>query len=336
MEKRYSCCISAEEAGYTVKQVLIHKWKLGTAQIKKAKFRENGILVNGKRVTVRYVLREADRLEILLEEKSRASSHLIPVEGRIEIVYEDEDLLVVEKPAGIVCHPSAGHYCDSMANLLVGYFAAKGEGYVVRLAGRLDKGTSGLLIYAKNAPALTQLERERADGRMRKTYYAILTGIPIEEKGNAETMEGVVEEFIGPEPDIPMKQRVCTAQEGGVYAHTHYRILQKAADASCLLAEVNIATGRTHQIRTHMAWLGLPLAGDRMYGGGFYRETESGNSEGEFLTRPALHAYRISLEHPTTGERMEFHSKMPADMESFLLRHGIRTDALKSANSDRE
>ena len=201
MEKKYSCSISEEEAGYTVKQVLIHKWKLGTGQIKKAKFRENGIMVNGKQVTVRYELKYGDQLEILLEDKNQASSHLIPVSGNLHILYEDDDLLVVEKPAGIVWHPSAGHYCDSMANLLVGYFAEKGEGYVVRLAGRLDKGPSGLLLYAKHAPALTQLEKQRADGRMKKTYYAILTGCP-------SGLEADINEPVGPDPAVPMKQRV--------------------------------------------------------------------------------------------------------------------------------
>lgn len=301
MEKKYSCCITSEEAGYTVKQMMVYKWKLGTGQIKKAKFRENGILVNGNRVTVRYRLQAGDLLEVLLEDKNQASSHLIPVKGPLNVIYEDADILVVEKPAGIVCHPSAGHYCDSMANLLVGYFADRGEGYVVRLAGRLDRGTSGILLYAKHAPALTELERQREDGRMKKTYYAVLSGSP-------PVQEGDIEEPIGADPSVPMKQRVCSVQEGGADARTHYEIVQRAEDGSCSLASVSIATGRTHQIRVHMSWMGFPLVGDTLYGG----------MEQPGLKRQALHAYSLSFEHPVTGERMFFISDLPQDMADFL------------------
>lgn len=305
MEKRYSCCICAEEAGQTVKQILTRKWKLGSGQIKKAKFRKNGIQVNGKQVTVRYILEAGDFLEILLEEKAQASSHLIPVEGELRIIYEDADMLVVEKPAGIVCHPSAGHYCDSMANLMVGYFAQKGEGYVVRLAGRLDKGTSGLLLYAKHAPALTELERQRADGRMKKEYYAILDGCP------DAPHPCWIEAPLGPDESVPMKQRIyAEGEKGGACALTNYQIVWQAEDKSCSLAKVSIATGRTHQIRAHMSGLGHPLVGDSLYGGSGY------------LERPALHAFHLSLEHPVTGESLEFFSEMPSDMKAFLSRYG--------------
>ncbi len=302
MEKKYCCFISEKEAGYTVKQVLIYKWKLGTGQIKKAKFRENGILVNGNRVTVRYTLQAGDRLEVLLEEKKQASSHLIPVAGDLRVMYEDDDILVVEKPAGIVCHPSAGHYCDSMANLLVGYFAARGEGYVVRLAGRLDKGTSGLLLYAKHAPALTELERQRADGRMKKIYYAVLTGCP-------SVMEADIEEPIGADPAVPMKQRVCSLEEGGAYAKTHYRVICWSKDKNLSLAEITITTGRTHQIRTHMSWLGYPLIGDTLYGGAAK------------MNRPALHACSLSFEHPVTGKQMHFICEIPQDMHNCIVQN---------------
>ena len=302
MEKKYSCRICKQEDGRTVKQILTGKWKLGSGQIKKAKFRENGILVNGKRVTVRHVLKEGEFLEVLLEEKSFGSSHLIPVTGDLHILYEDADLLAVEKPAGLVCHPSGGHYCDSMANLVVGYFAGKGEGYVVRLAGRLDKGTSGILLYAKHAPALTDLERQRADGRMRKEYLAILEGCPDQEKG-------VIDQPIGPDPAVPMKQRVCSTQEGGLHSLTRYEICGKSGDRRYALARVTIETGRTHQIRTHMSWLGYQLVGDILYGGS------------AALSRPSLHAGKLAIEHPVYGKKLQFYSALPADMQSFLEAH---------------
>lgn len=302
MEKKYSCRICKQEDGCTVKQILTGKWKLGSGQIKKAKFRENGILVNGKRVTVRHVLKEGEFLEVLLEEKSFGSSHLIPVTGDLHILYEDADLLAVEKPAGLVCHPSGGHYCDSMANLVVGYFAGKGEGYVVRLAGRLDKGTSGILLYAKHAPALTDLERQRADGRMRKEYLAILEGCPDRERG-------VIDQPMGPDPAVPMKQRVCSPQEGGLRSLTRYEICGKSGDLRYAFARITIETGRTHQIRTHMSWLGYPLVGDSLYGGS------------TTLPRPALHAGKLTVQHPVSGKKLEFYSALPADMQNFLETH---------------
>lgn len=302
MEKRYSCQITEAEQGKTVKQILTGKWRLGTGQIKKAKFRPGGIVVDGRQVTVRYVLQQGEQLDVLIEDAKQASAHLIPTEGNLHVLYEDEDLLVVEKPAGIVCHPSAGHYCDSMANLLVGYFAGKGEGYVVRLAGRLDKGTSGMLLYAKHAPALTELERQRRDGRFHKTYYAIVMGA-------FETKKGQIIKKLGPDETVPMKQRTYeTDEEGGAFASTSYEVIKETVNGYTL-CRVQIQTGRTHQIRAHMASIGHPLAGDVMYGGE------------AVLSRPALHAGVLEFRHPGTGEKMYFTLEMSEDMKSFLRTH---------------
>lgn len=321
MEKCYRCTVSDQEAGKTVKQLLTGKWHLGTGQIKKAKFRENGILVNGEQVTVRYVLKEGDELQVLIEDKLQASSHLIPTEGEVHILYEDDDFLVVEKPAGIVCHPSGGHYCDSMANLLVGHYAAKGQGFVVRLAGRLDKDTSGLLLYAKNAPALTDFEKQRLNGSLKKTYYAIVCGIPLQEKGT-------IIQPMGPDSNVEMKQRVCSPEEGGVPAITHYEVInswnmneslngnssetvsgpdKNVEESAYSLLKIQIDTGRTHQIRCHMAWLGYPLAGDEMYGG---NQT--------YIYRHALHAGRIEVLHPDSREQLTFELPWPEDMENMI------------------
>lgn len=302
MEKRYSCQITEVEQGRTVKQILTGKWRLGTGQIKKAKFRPGGILVDGRQVTVRYVLQQGEKLDVLIEDAKQASDHLIPTEGKLHVLYEDEDFLIVEKPAGIVCHPSAGHYCDSMANLLTGYFARKGEGYVVRLAGRLDKGTSGMLLYAKHAPALTEFERQRKDGRLKKTYYAIVTGF-------LEQKKGQIIKPLGPDETVPMKQRAYEEGEaGGAFASTSYEVLEEMANGYTL-CRVQIQTGRTHQIRAHMASIGHPLAGDVMYGGE------------AVLERPGLHAGVLELIHPETGKSMCFTLDMPEDMETFLLEH---------------
>lgn len=321
MEKCYQCTITLEEAGKTVKQILTGKWHLGSGQIKKAKFRENGILVNGKQVTVRYVLSEGDELFVLIEDKAQASSHLIPVEGDLHIIYEDEDMLVVEKLAGMVCHPSGGHYCDSMANLLVGYYAAKGEGYVVRLAGRLDKDTSGLLVYAKNAPSLTDFEKQRAKGTFKKTYYAVVCGMPKE-------LKGTIDQPIGADPDVDMKQKVCSLEEGGVHAVTHYEVVKSWEVSSSLgekeayynsdgefysLLKIQIDTGRTHQIRCHMACLGHPLAGDEMYGGSL-----------KDIKRHALHAGKIEVLQPDTRKKLCFELPWPEDMEQMINKETVK------------
>ena len=273
---------------------------LSVGQMKKAKFRENGICVDGTKVTVRHVLKEGEELVVLIEDKNQGSSHLIPIRGEVSVLYEDEDVICVHKPAGVVCHPSAGHYADSMANLMVGYFLERGEGFTVRLLGRLDKDTSGLLLYAKHAPALTRLEGQRDENALHKTYYAILSGCP-------DWSEKTITKPIYTACDMPLKM---ACGEEGMEAITHAEILWKNEEKKLSLARVTIETGRTHQIRVHMAFEGFPLVGDLMYG------------NDDRLPRHALHAESISFLRLSDGERVTVKSPFPSDLVGFLLQNG--------------
>ena len=325
MEKILTWQVAAEEDGWTVQNILRKKLKLASGQIGKAKYRPDGICLNGIRIRTTGIVHRGDCLTILIEESSTSSQHLIPVHYDLEVLYEDEDLIVVYKPAGIVCHPSPGHYADSMANYMMGYFAEKNENYVVRIEGRLDKGTSGILVYAKNAPALTELERQRAGGQLRKWYYAAVAGRPDHSyAGPLKNQYYTIEGYIGRVAPDTMKRKICGPDEDGAqYARTKYRILEVIPAPSlpgdhaaarivegqagrCIsLAELEIATGRTHQIRVHMSSIGCPLLGDELYGGDM-----------TLIGRPALHARRVCFIHPMTGEKMEFIRPLPEDMKA--------------------
>ena len=305
MERKLQYIAEDADAGRTVKDVLQHHFRLSARQISRAKFMDGGIRLNGDEVTVRRVLQPGDCLIITLEDRESGSDQLIPQPGERDIRYEDEDLILVNKPSGLVVHPSPGHYADSLANILVWYYGQKGEHIVVRPVGRLDRETSGLIYIAKNKAAVRKMELQRTAGEMERHYLALVHGSP-------KSDEGIIEEPIGPEPNVWMKQRVTPE---GVYAKTAYRVRERFDGYS--LVELHLFTGRTHQIRVHMAWLGHPLLGDAMYG--------AGNAETEFgMERTALHSWRLICMQPFTGERLEFVCELPEDMKRLIERDGKR------------
>ncbi len=303
----------AEEAhrGMTVKRVLHGELGLTERQVSRAKFLTDGILVERsgdiKKVTVRFVLEPGDLLTVKLEEQARGSEHLVPMMGELDVRYEDDDLLLLNKPAGLVVHPSPGHYIDSLANLLAGRYRDQDEGLVVRPVGRLDKDTSGLIFFAKSAATAYHLEEQRKDGRMKRFYLALTEGVP-------EPTCGTIEAPIGPVPGEWMRQEV---RDDGAFAKTDYWVQRSfwasagvcAAEGeergmACSLVRLKLHTGRTHQIRVHMAHLGHPLLGDPLYG-----TLGAGG-----MNRAALHSHRIELVQPFTGEHLAFEAELPEDM----------------------
>jgi len=301
MERKLQYIAADTDMGRTVKDVLQHHFHLSARQISRAKFMDGGILVNGVEVTVRWQLKPGDCLMVALEDKEAGSHQLIPQPGELDIRYEDEDLVLVNKPSGLVVHPSPGHYADSLANILVWHYGQKGEHIVVRPVGRLDRETSGLIYIAKNKAAVRKMELQRISGEMERHYLALVHGSP-------ERDEGIIEEPIGPDPDVWMKQRVTP---DGAYAKTSYRVRSRFDGYS--LVELHLFTGRTHQIRVHMAWLGHPLLGDSMYDG----ET----TQNEFgMERTALHSWRLICTQPFTRERLEFVCELPEDMKRLIER----------------
>ena len=298
MERKIRCIITEQEAGMLVKDILRRRFSLSARQISRMKFRPDGILVNGAHVTVRHVLAAGEVLELSLESAEKGSDHLIPVKGTLDIRYEDQDMVVINKPAGLVVHPSHGHYTDSLANILVGYYGSQGKHLVVRPVGRLDKDTSGLIIVAKHAAAAASFDRQRQEGTLQRIYLALVEGRP-------DSVRGTVNVPIGRNDNSIILRQV---RPDGDRAVTDYELLKKGSEYS--LVRLRLHTGRTHQIRVHMAWLGHPLLGDSLYG------TEGSGG----LSRAALHSAQISCRQPFTGEPLCFQAGSPEDMEALIQR----------------
>ncbi len=317
MERKLQYTATNVDSGRTVKDILRYHFRLSARQISRAKFLDGGILVNGEEVTVRRTLQEGDCLIVTLEDKEAGSHQLIPQPGELDIRYEDDDLLLVNKPAGVVVHPSPGHYADSLANILVWHYGQQDENIVVRPVGRLDRETSGLIYIAKNKAAVRSMELQRNSGEMERHYLALVHGCPAVD-------EGIIEEPIGPDPEVWMKQRVTP---DGAYAKTAYRVRERFDGYS--LVELHLFTGRTHQIRVHMAWLGHPLLGDSMYGDAD-PTADSGRENAktkEFgMNRTALHSWKLLCTQPFTGQRLEFVCELPEDMRRLVGGEGYAVD----------
>jgi 23S rRNA pseudouridine1911/1915/1917 synthase len=219
----------------------------------------------------------------------------------LEVIYQDSDLVVVVKPAGMVAHPAAGHHTGTLVHALLGlggsWSATAGEARP-GLVHRLDKDTSGLLVAARNDAAHQALSTQLADRTMSRTYQAIAVG-------RVAGPDGVLEGDIGRHPRDRKRMAVVVA---GRSARTRYHVLEALRGHTLLRCDLD--TGRTHQIRVHLAAFGHPVAGDRTYGGG------------SAAPRPMLHAWRLRLRHPRSGEEMAFESPPPADFRNFL--EGLR------------
>lgn len=230
----------------------------------------------------------------LCEEES--SEKIPPVELPLNIVYEDEDLLVINKPAGMPIHPSMNNYTNSMANGLAWYYAQQGKPFVFRCINRLDRDTSGLTLVAKNLLSSCILSEAASKKEIRREYQAIVRGHICPEHGaiNAPLIR---------KPGSIIEREVDF--ERGETAVTHYRLLEESNGHS--LISLRLETGRTHQIRVHMKYIGWPLIGDYLY-----------NPDTEWIGRQALHSCRLAFVHPVTGKPMDFSAPLPEDMQRVL------------------
>lgn len=296
MERSLKFIIKEEHAGKTVKNLLTICLGLNKRQISQAKFRKNGICLNGKQVRVTARVQINDVLSVLLEEAQEGSHQLVWDKRDPVILYEDSDLIVVQKEPGQVCHPSHGHYSDSLANQLAGYFGRRGECLKVRAIGRLDKDTSGVIVFAKNQMAAARMARQREQGIFYKVYLAVIQGKMREKKGVVNVPIGIDKEALNRMKALPE----------GKKAVTRYEVLAEEDGytvVSCLLD-----TGRTHQIRVHMAYLGHPLVGDPIYG----------DPEMDFVPRTALHAWKVFFQQPFSEERICIETEIPKDFPEIL------------------
>lgn len=267
--------------------------------IKDIKYNPHGILLRNKKVTVQKQLKKGDRLTVYIREKETESA--VPREMPLDIVYEDRDVIVINKPPFMATHPSQDNYDNTLANALAFYFDSKNEHCAIRSVNRLDKNTSGIILVAKNALAAGILSDDLKAKRITREYLAIVEGCP-------ENDSGTVDAPIARAEGSAIKRCVC---QNGDRAVTHYEVVKRGREFSLL--RLRLETGRTHQIRVHMAHIGHPVAGDFLYGTEF-----SGG-----IKRHALHSCNITFTHPVDKKEMYFETNLPEDMEKLNETIGI-------------
>ncbi|MEE3419529.1 MAG: RluA family pseudouridine synthase [Lachnospiraceae bacterium] len=284
------------DAGLMARDVIHREFHLVAHDIASAKYEiEDGITIDGESVMINHTLKEGNVLAVKLMD--RPSGKTVPAPGPLTIVFENEDLVVIDKPAGVVVHPSHGHFADSIGNFLAWHYQEEGEIHEVRTMGRLDKDTSGLILFGKSRTVCAHMLKQAEEGLRTKEYLALASG-------TFESVNGDVDAPISREYEEKMKRVV---REDGDRALTHYRVLRQY-DGYALLS-VTIETGRTHQIRVHMAHIGHPLLGDPIYG-----TCVSEDQDPEGPKRALLHAYKVSFLLPFKGDRVTFVSPLPEDM----------------------
>lgn len=281
--------------GLRIEQYLRRKGYSGQnlAEIKRM---PKSVLVNGEHYYMKQKLNTGDHLSIHICE-TKCSEKIPPVQIPLDIVYEDEDIIVINKPAGMPIHPSLNNYTNSMANALAWYYQEQGKPFIFRCCNRLDRDTSGLTVVAKHLVSgniLSDMVRRRD---IHREYLAIV-------RGHVSPEAGTINAPLARKPGTIIERTVDWEQ--GETAITHYRLVEERNGHS--LVSLRLETGRTHQIRIHMKYLGYPLIGDYLY-----------NPDMEYIGRQALHSHRLSFTHPITGEPMEFTAPLPKDMEKVLI-----------------
>lgn len=267
------------------------------------------VLVNGRTAKPSYKLREHDELEVELT--APISTSFLPEAIPIEIVYEDETLVVVNKPAGLVVHPAAGIHSGTLANALAYHFQQlpdSGAGVRPGIVHRLDRDTSGLLVVAKTDAALEHLSDQFRDRTVFKSYVALV-------HGQVKTESGRIEQPVARDPSNRTRMAVV---RGGRSALSLYRVRQRFNRFTLL--DVELKTGRTHQIRVHLAWVKHPVVGDETYGGGRDNTIQDAQLRARVrsLGRHFLHAEKLAFTHPQTNQRVEFVSSLPAELSGLL------------------
>ncbi|WP_456288261.1 RluA family pseudouridine synthase [Paenibacillus sp. AK002] len=321
--------VPTHEDGMLLKTILQKRMGVSRKLLSRLKLTEQGIMLNGTRVYISVKVQAGDLVEIRMEQER--SNDMLPQPMELHILYEDEHLLVLNKPAGVIVHPTHGHYTDTLANGVVHYWQEKGWNYRFRAVHRLDQETSGVLVIAKNAYIHQHVSEQMIAGTVDKRYVAFVHGRPSSPTGDID----------GPIDRDPLEphRRIVTPE--GYPSLTRYRVCETYPSAS--LVELKLETGRTHQIRVHMLSIGCPLIGDQMYRHPVYsdqgllpdspvRDEDSNGAVGSldplaatimrldgYMDRQALHAASLTLMHPIEGKTMVFRAPLPEDMKSLRL-----------------
>lgn len=294
MDRKLIYTITQSHNGQTVEKYLKSQG-YSSANITAIKKMPQNVLINGTWVHMNHQLTINDELTVNIHEDI-SSEKIPPVKMDLDIIYEDEDIIVINKPAGLSIHPSLNHYEDSLANGLAYYFESQNKPFIFRCANRLDKNTSGLTVIAKHLVSANILSTQVKDRLLSREYYAIV-------KGSLPQKEGSIDAPIGRIDDSIITRQVDFSS--GQPAITHYQVIEEKNGHSLLA--IHLETGRTHQIRVHMKYIGYPLIGDYLY-----------NPDFEYMTRQALHSHRLCFMHPITGQPLEFVAPLCDDMKRVL------------------
>jgi len=286
--------VTSEDDGKEVRQITREYFDF-SARLRNRIKREKLTMRNGVYAEGWHKVNEGDVISITLPDEH---SNFPPEDIPVDIVYEDEDLMVINKQPGIVVHPTKGHPSGTVANALSNYMEQTGDVFKIRFVNRLDRDTSGLLLVAKNAYCQNHITDQMRKDLIHKKYIAIV-------KGEMESESGTIDLPIG-RPDPEDIRRGVIAD--GAPSVTHYKVVQHLKDHT--LVELLLETGRTHQIRVHMSHIGHPVAGDTLYG----------EEDAELIGRQALHAAGLSLIHPITKEPVAFEAPLPDDMQIAVKR----------------
>ena len=292
MDRTINYQITEEADGLRIEQFLRHQG-YSYQNITQLKKMPESILKNGVWEYMRSLLATGDILTVHIQE-NESSPNIPPVELPLSIIYEDEDILVVNKPAGMPIHPSMKNYYNSLAKALAWYYQDQGKPFIFRCSNRLDRDTSGLTVISKHLVSASIMADMTKKRLVHREYLAIV-------KGDLTPPTGTITAPLSRKEGSIIERTVDF--DHGEEAITHYKLVKKENGHS--LVSLQLETGRTHQIRIHMKYLGYPLIGDYLY-----------NPDMEHITRQALHSYHMEFPHPITGQKMPFTAPLPSDMSA--------------------
>lgn len=284
-----TAAVTRLDDGKKLKTFLRSRWQISSSLLKSLKWRENAILLNGSPTTVAAILHDGDVITVDISDDASLSEHIVPVDVPLDILYEDEDLLILNKPAGIAVHSAA---LTKETVTVAGAVAHHLNGAPFHPVNRLDRGVTGVMVVAKSGYIHHRCMTILHTDDFRREYRGLCQGIPT-------PATGTIDLPIGRDPDSVLKRRI---DPSGLPARSEYEVLQTMGDRALL--RLRPLTGRTHQLRLHCAAIGHPLLGDWLYG----------TEDKSLIARPALHSYELWLRHPLSGDTLHVVAPLPEDM----------------------
>lgn len=290
--QKYNLISYTNDEDMILKEVLLDKLNFSVRSLSKMK-REQSVLVNGEFKKPSAKVKKGDLIEVKIDE-DRANFEAQDL--NLDIIYDDFDIIMVNKPPFMVVHPTKSHYNNTIANGITDYIIKNDEKVKVRFVNRLDMNTSGLVIVAKNAYAHHTLSQDMSNDKVEKSYITVVHGIVTNDSGT------INQPIYRPTEDSIKR----VVDDRGQESITHYKVIERLKDATVL--QVKLETGRTHQIRVHMNYIGHGIIGDELYG--YVNE--------ELINRQALHAYKLDFEQPRTKEKLSFEAELPKDIKNLI------------------